>query len=490
MEKKFLLESVVDQVRLAVIEDGALTEMYLDRSGEEKLSGNLYLGRVQNVLPGMNAAFVDIGLEKNAFLYADDLPLNISDLPAQFKEARIERMVRPGQEILVQVIKEPGGTKGARISSHITLPGRTTVLLPTVQYAGVSKKIEDTEERERLYAIAKRISESTGMGVIARTAAVGEDESTLRSDCERTCALWREIDRRARRTKAPKRMDFSNNLVVKMVRDILNEEVFCIEVDGSDLLEKTRQALSAFAPKYMPLLHLHDSQTPLFDLYRVDTQMDRAMNRLIRLKSGGTLVIDETEALTVIDVNTGKFVGKKSLNDTVFKLNCEAAEEIARLIRLRDVGGIIIIDFIDMNTDAQREALLQLLREKLKSDRNRTNVVGFTGLGLVEMTRKKVRPSIAKQLMHTCPACDGSGLEESYETTARKAIRMLWTRARLTSQGSYHIEAAPKIASRIRAIGVPNGICVYLSACENIPEGFRISPADEKAIRGKAIRLK
>ena len=490
MEKKFLLESVMDQTRLAVIEDGVLTEMYLDAPGDEKLTGNLYLGRVQNILPGMNAAFVDIGLEKNAFLYAGDLPAEVSDLASQFSDMRIERMIRPGQEILVQVIKEPGGTKGARISSHLTLPGRSTVLLPTVRYAGVSKKIEDPAERERLYGIAQRLSENLGMGVIVRTAAVGEDESTIQRDCERVCAVWKEIERRGKCTKAPKRMDFANGPVVKMVRDMLNEDVSCIEVDGNTLFESTKQAISALAPEFMSLLHLHDSQTPLFDLYRVDTQMDRAMDRLIRLKSGGTLVVDETEALTVIDVNTGKFVGKKSLDDTVFKLNCEAAEEIARLIRLRDIGGIVIIDFIDMHTDAQREALLQLLREKLKSDRNRTNVVGFTGLGLVEMTRKKVRPPMTKQLMHPCAACKGSGLTESYETIARKAIRMLWTRARTGAQGTYLLETLPQVASRIRAIGVPDGMRVYLSACENLPEEFRISPADEKNIPEKAIRLK
>lgn len=491
MEKRYLLESVMGETRLAVLEDGKLCEMHLDRPGEEKLTGSLYLGRVQNILPGMNAAFVDIGLEKNAFLYAGDIPLDSPEIAARVKETRIERMIRPGQEILVQVIKEPGGTKGCRISSHITIPGRSTVLLPTMSYAGVSKKIADPEERERLYVIARRISEETGMGMIARTAAEGADEETLRRDYDRTRALWREIDARARCARAPKKIDSGGSLPMRMARDMLDESVCAIEVDGEGLFEETRRYVHALAPQYENALRLHTSETPLFDLYRVDGQMERAMSRLIRMKSGGTLVVDETEALTVIDVNTGKFVGKKSLDDTIFKLNCEAAAEIARLIRLRDVGGIIVIDFIDMILPEQREALLNLLREKMKEDRNRTNVVGFTGLGLVEMTRKKVRPPVMKQLMHQCPTCMGAGIVESHETTARRAIRLLWTRARQGGEGAYLIEAAPPVAGWIQKIGVPDGVRAYLMKMEQPPEGgFRLSPADERAISGKAIRLK
>lgn len=491
MVKRILLETVADETRLAVMEDGALCELHLDRPGEEKRTGNLYLGRVQNILPGMNAAFVDIGLDKNAFLYAGDIPLNSPELAARVKETRIERMIRPGQEILVQVIKEPGGTKGCRISSHITIPGRTTVLLPTVCYAGVSKKIAEPGERERLYAIARKLSEESGMGVIARTAAEGADEETLKRDYASACALWREIDARARCARAPRRIDSGGSLSLRAARDMLDESVCAIEVDGQTLFEETRRYIRALAPDYERLLRLHASETPLFDLYRVDAQMDRAMSRMVRLKSGGTLVVDETEALAVIDVNTGKYVGKKSLDDTIFKLNCEAAEEIARLIRLRDIGGIIIIDFIDMSSSEQREELLSLLREKLKADRNRTNVIGFTGLGLVEMTRKKVRPPITKQLMHLCPACMGAGMVESHETTARRAIRQLWTRARQGRQGAYLIEAAPPVAGWIRKIGAPDGICAYVISDERLPENeFRLSPADERAIQAKAIRLK
>ena len=283
MVKRILLETVADETRLAVMEDGALCELHLDRPGEEKRTGNLYLGRVQNILPGMNAAFVDIGLDKNAFLYAGDIPLDSPELAARVKETRIERMIRPGQEILVQVIKEPGGTKGCRISSHITIPGRTTVLLPTVCYAGVSKKIAEPGERERLYAIARKLSEESGMGVIARTAAEGADEETLKRDYASACALWREIDARARCARAPRRIDSGGSLSLRAARDMLDESVCAIEVDGQTLFEETRRYIRALAPDYERLLRLHASETPLFDLYRVDAQMDRAMSRMVRL---------------------------------------------------------------------------------------------------------------------------------------------------------------------------------------------------------------
>ena len=401
MEKRYLLESVMGETRLAVLEDGKLCEMHLDRPGEEKLTGSLYLGRVQNILPGMNAAFVDIGLEKNAFLYAGDIPLDSPEIAARVKETRIERMIRPGQEILVQVIKEPGGTKGCRISSHITIPGRSTVLLPTMSYAGVSKKIADPEERERLYAIARRISEENGMGMIARTAAEGADEETLRRDYDRTRALWREIDARARCARAPKKIDSGGSLPMRMARDMLDESVCAIEVDGEGLLEETRRYVHALAPQYENALRLHTSETPLFDLYRVDGQMERAMSRLIRMKSGGTLVVDETEALTVIDVNTGKFDGNKKQQDTFLKINREAAREIAREIRLRNLSGIIVVDFINMESAGNRKLLMEEFSSWLKLDPVKTTLVDMTALELVEITRKKLRKPLLDQFLAT-----------------------------------------------------------------------------------------
>ncbi len=483
MDKKFLMETVQGQTRLALIEDGALCELYYERPGGEKLSGNLYLGRVQNILPGMNAAFVDIGEEKNAFLYAGDVPTESQELSDRLGRMRIEQLIRPGQEILVQVTKEPGGTKGCRVSRHVTVPGRMTVLLPTVQYAGVSRKIVDPAERDRLHGIAEGLVEDSGMGIIIRTVAQGASESELSEDYRAACMLWEEIAQRAKHAKAPKLIHSDGNLTLRLVRDLLDESVTEVYTDGEVLYREALHFAEMLATEQRDKIILHDGETPLFDIYRVDAQADKAMNRHIWLKSGGSIVIDETEAMTVVDVNTGKYVGRKSFDETVFKLNCEAAREIARLIRLRDIGGIIIIDFIDMQRAEDRDALLKLLRELTASDRNRTNVLGFTGLGLIEMTRKKVRRPITKQLMHMCPSCSGQGLVPSYETTARRILRELWVRNRASKQGALLVEASAPVAGWLLTLGAPEGMKVYAAARQDLPEQeYRILPADERAL--------
>ncbi|MBQ9952042.1 MAG: Rne/Rng family ribonuclease [Clostridia bacterium] len=494
MKKEYLLETVRGQTRLAVIEDGALCELYYERPGSEKLSGNLYLGRVQNILPGMNAAFVDIGQEKNAFLYAGDIPVDTreeQELASRMKEARIEKMIRPGQEILVQVIKEPGGTKGCRISSHVTVPGRMTVLLPSVSYVGISKKIEDPAERSRLHAIASGLIGDSGMGVIVRTAAEGADEEALRADYHSACELWKAISQKAKFVKAPKLIHSDGSLALRVVRDMLDETADSVRVDDHALFEEVSRYAQMLAPEYADRISEHKGSTPLFDIHRVDVQADKRMGRHVWLKSGGSLVIDETEALTVIDVNTGKFVGNKSFDETVFRLNCEAAQEIARLLRLRDIGGIIVIDFIDMDVPEHREQLLSLLRELMAGDRNRTNVVGFTGLGLVEMTRKKVRRPVTKQLMHICSDCGGRGMVPSYETTARRIVRELWVRARQGEEGTYLVEAIEPVAGWLSTIGSPEGMRVYARVNPELKaDEYTISPVGEKDLPAGSKLLK
>jgi len=493
MKREYLLETVRGQTRLAVIEDGALCELYYERPGSEKLSGNLYLGRVQNILPGMNAAFVDIGQDKNAFLYAGDIPVDTreeQELASRMKDARIERMIRPGQEILVQVIKEPGGTKGCRISSHVTVPGRMTVLLPSVSYVGISKKIVDPDERDRLHAIASGMI-GEGMGIIVRTAAEGMSEEALREDYRAACELWKAIEQRAKISKAPKLIHSDGSLALRVVRDMLDEETDAVRVDDPALYDKVMGYAKLLAPALADRIHEHKGDTPLFDIHRVDTQADKRMGRHVWLKSGGSLVIDETEALTVIDVNTGKFVGNKSFDETVFKLNCEAAREIARLLRLRDIGGIIVIDFIDMDSQAHRDALIELLRELMTGDRNRTNVVGFTGLGLVEMTRKKVRRPITKQLMHICSDCSGVGYVPSYETTARRIVRELWVRGRQGSMGMLLVRADENVVGWLKTIGAPEGMRVFACADASLPANeYSISPAGEKDLPSGSKLLK
>lgn len=494
MNQTFLVESVMGQNRLAVIEDGTLQEIYYERPGQEKLAGNIYVGRVENVLQGMNAAFVDIGLEKNGFLYAGDIQIDTRGekaLSDTLGQVRIEKMVRPGQEILVQVVKEPGGTKGPRLSSHITLPGRLMVLLPTVAYVGVSRKIDNDNRRQALKAIGQKITSGQSMGVILRTAAETADEEMILREYESLVKLWQTLETRGKHSKAPRLIHWDGCLALRAVRDMLNGDTERIITDDPDMFETLKGYGEMFAPEWLSNIHLHNGETPIFDIYRVDAQADKCAGRHVWLKSGGSLVIEETEALTVIDVNTGKFTGKKSLSETIFKINCEAADEIMRQIRLRDIGGIIIVDFIDMARAGEKQALLDILKELAKNDRNRTVVGSITPLGLVEMTRKKVRRTMTKQLMHICSHCGGNGVVPSYETTARKIIRQMWKKNRAGENGTVLIEAAEPVIGWVKTIRVPEGMTAYTLADPSIPEWeYRIGPVDEARLPANAKILK
>ena len=466
--RELALERVQDQTRLAVLEGGRLCEIYYERDSRSKLAGNIYAGRVQNVLPGMNAAFVDIGLNKNGFLHAGDIGIDLRDqqeLRSQLEGARIERMLRPGQMIVVQVVKEPGGGKGPRLSGNLSLPGRLTVLLPTIRYAGVSRKIAEGGERDRLFAIARELSAESGAGVIIRTAGEGADASQLRADYARLLQDWKRIETEAAHSATPRLIQPDGDLVLQAVRDMLDEDVLKVRTDDPGIYERLRTCALALTPTLTERIALSKGSAPLFDLLKIDHQLETAFGRRVYLKSGGTLVIDETEALTVIDVNTAKFTGKQSLEDTIFRLNCEAATEIARQLRLRDLGGIIIVDFIDMAAPEAREKLLEALRGALAGDRNRTNVLGMTQLGLVEMTRKKVRRPLSKQLMRDCSACLGTGREWTYESVAYRAVREIWRRRRMGDDTAYRIETGEQTAAWIGRIGLPEGAPVRVCVC-------------------------
>ncbi|MEE1200946.1 MAG: Rne/Rng family ribonuclease [Christensenellales bacterium] len=492
MSLKFLMEKMAGQSRLAVLEDNRLSELYYDRPDCEQLTGNIYLGRVQNILPGMNAAFVDIGLEKNAFLYAGDVPSNVRGEPEfsdEIKNISIQHLLRPGQELLVQVIKEPGGSKGCRVSSYVSLPGRMCVLLPTVKYTGVSRKITDECERDRLYSIACRLSGDRGM--IVRTAAEGVDEEALQSDFHSVLQLWTEIERSAGIASAPSLVYSDSCLALKLVRDMLDHRADSVQIDDAELYEKVRRYAGLLAPELSDHITFYQGKMPLFDLYRIDRELEKAMSRRVWLKSGGYLVIDENEALTVFDVNTGKFTGDKRLDDTIYRMNCEAADEIARLIRLRDLGGIIIIDYIDMASKSQQEALVEKMRQLMSVDRNRTNVVGFSELGLMELTRKKQRRPLSKQLMHDCSVCGGQGFVPSNETTAWKVIREIWTMQRSTGVQKLLAEVSRPVFDRLCVMQSPDGMTVYICVNNELKFGeYRFSPADIRALPKDAKRLK
>ncbi|MUT64533.1 Rne/Rng family ribonuclease [Paenibacillus sp. NEAU-GSW1] len=396
-------------LQTAVLEDGRLTQFYMERSENSGLVGNVYKGRVVNVLPGMQAAFVDIGLSKNAFLYIDDLlHPHLEKQPAQ--KPAIQQLVRVGQELIVQVMKEPLGGKGARVTTHYSLPGRWLVYMPVAGYVGVSKKVSTEGERIRLRSIGEKLLLHEE-GIIMRTAAEGETEQALSADVNQLRERWRDIAERAAEASSPAELHREAGLMRRVVRDAMTLDFDEIWIDDASRYEEAKRLLGEMMPQLERKLQLYERSgvKPLFEAYGVTEQANAAFQRRIRLASGGLLIWEETEALTVIDVNTGKYTGDSDLEATIFKTNLEAADEIARLLAVRDVGGIIIIDFIDMEDEPNRERIMARMIESAKRDRTKCAVLGWTRLGLLEITRKKARENAVQQLTEKCEHCGGIG---------------------------------------------------------------------------------
>jgi ribonuclease G len=405
------------------------------------LVGSVHRGKVIRVLPGMQAAFVDIGLEKAAFLYVGDIredldesfadpdretPLVSDDEQEQINETPktpIQDLLKEGQYILVQVAKDPIGTKGARLTTHISLPGRFVVYLPTVRHLGISRRIETEAERDRLRDLVTKINPSGG--VIVRTAGEAASEESLKSDIDYLDRLGKEIFKNYEKKKGTGLIHQEIDVELRALRDLMNEDVASVWVDDAEVHKRVTKFVSQLMPKYKQNVVLYEDKKPLFDLYEIDLEISRSMDRKIWLKSGGYIVIDEAEALVVIDVNTGKFVGKRDLEDTILKTNLEAVKEIAHQLRIRNCGGIIIIDLIDMEKESHKEKVLSLLGEELQKDRARTNIVSMSPLGLVEMTRKRIRPSLIKTLCEPCSYCDGKGFNKRKSTIANEIFREL-----------------------------------------------------------------
>lgn len=411
--KQMLVHGHRNMLQTAILEEGKLVEFYMEKADEARqLVGSIFKGRVVNVLPGMQAAFVDIGLPKNAFLYIDDVLHPHLEQRHSGEKPAISKLLKAGQEIVVQVMKEPLGTKGARVTTHFSLPGRFLVYMPQAAYVGVSKKVRTEAERARLRSIGETIRHPEE-GIIMRTAAEAENVEALQADVRFLRGLWREISGRAGGAPAPAELHRGADLAQRLVRDFLTAEMDEVWIDDADNFAGTEALMLRMAPSMRSRLRLYkpmeEGGLPLFDRYQVSGQLKRAFERRIRLGSGGDLVWDQTEALTVVDVNTGKFVGTSDLEDTVFTTNMEAAEQIARLLRLRDVGGIVIIDFIDMEREEHREKIMQRLEWLVRRDRTKCQIVGWTRLGLLELTRKKVREHAMSQLQMTCPVCKGTG---------------------------------------------------------------------------------
>jgi ribonuclease G len=477
MEKEIVLSFDGAEPRVAIFEDGRLVEVYIERPLSQRIVGNVYKGRVQNVLPGMQAAFVDIGLERNAFLFVDDAyppaaeGSEVSEVAEDLidaadgagatrtgqRKASIKDLVREGQEVMVQIAKEPIGTKGARVTRHVTLPGRYLVLMPTVDYVGVSRRIADEAERERLKDIAQRVR-GRGLGFIVRTVAEGRSEEEIRQDAEALRRAWTSLRSRSGKAKAPALLYKDLGLVQRIMRDQLTPDVRRILIDSAEEYARLQEYLEGFAPEGKPLVTLYTAGGPgLFAARGVDEEIERALGRRVWLPSGGYLVIDQMEALTAIDVNTGKFTGSTDLADTVFRTNLEACSEIARQIRLRDIGGIIIVDFIDMEVLEHRRRVVAALEEACRPDHSRPVVLGLTQLGLVEMTRKKGRQSLRDLLTRPCPYCDGRGRvlsEESASRRVRAEIRRIL--AGNPAAEAILVEVHPSVAALLIGAGGAN----------------------------------
>ena len=416
--KSILVNSIPEETRMALVVDGRLQMLEAERADHLHLVGNFYKGKVQNVLPGMQAAFVDIGWEKNAFLYLGD------DLPKEAQQSLGKTKVHVGQSLLVQIVKDAIGTKGPRATTHLSLPGRNLVLMPTAAYIGLSKRIEDAGERRRLHEVAERICPE-GMGLIVRTVAADQPEEVLTAEAQYLSRLWSSIQAKAKVCSAPALLYRDAELMVRIVRDSFTKDIDELVLDDETLYQRVVELTEYISPGLVDRIRLFREKTPIFQSYHVEEEIQKLGAREIELPSGGFLVLDKTEALTVIDVNTGKYVGQANLADTVFRTNLEAAEEILRQLRLRDIGGIILVDFIDMEQVSRRQELLSYLREQVRTDRTKTNIVDITALGLVEITRKKTRENFESMFYSPCPSCQGRGTVESPETVSIRICREL-----------------------------------------------------------------
>ena len=449
MTEEILVNITPQETRVAVLAAGQVQELVVERAASRGLVGNIYMGRVARVLPGMQSAFVEIGLERAAFLHVADIwehrKANGENEKTEVGKP-IEKILAEGQPVLAQVLKDPIGTKGARLSTQLSVAGRLLVYLPQDPHIGISQRIEDEAGRAALREKLKELipADEKG-GFILRTLAEGASDGELRADIEYLCNLWRDIRERSLGAQPPKLVYQDLSLAQRVLRDMVSDSTSAVRVDSRE----NHQKLDAFAQAYMPRLRgkleHYTGERPLFDLHNVEQEIEKALSRRVDLKSGGTLIIDQTEAMTTIDVNTGGFVGQRNFDDTVFKNNLEAAQAIARQLRLRNLGGIIVVDFIDMESEQHRAAVLEEFRRALARDRTRMTVSGFTALGLVEMTRKRTRESLAHVLCEPCAACAGRGQVKTARTLCYEILREILREARAFNAREFRVLASQAV---------------------------------------------
>ncbi|KAF1710365.1 ribonuclease G [Pseudoxanthomonas kalamensis DSM 18571] len=454
MSEEILVNVTPRETRVAVVENGMLQELHIERGWRRGVVGNIYRGKVQRVMPGMQAAFVDVGLERAAFLHANDI---VRPLQAEAAEAvteppavSITELLREGQDVVVQVVKDPIGSKGARLTTQISIPSRYLVLMPQSASIGISARIEDEGERQRLKTLVGGLSElHGGHGYIVRTNAESQPEEALADDIAYLSRVWNIVGKRGREAPPQTCIYEDLSLPLRAVRDLIRKDVEKVRVDSRETYER----LQAFVAKYMPVLaeriELYTGDRPIFDLYGVEDEIGRALDKQVPLKSGGYLVIDQTEAMTTIDVNTGSFLGQRNLEETVYRTNLEAAQAVARQLRLRNLGGIIIIDFIDMDDPEHRRQVLRTLEKGLARDHAKTTVYDFSPLGLVEMTRKRTVESLERQLSEPCPECGGRGSIKTAETVTYEVFREITRATRQFEAARLLVIASPKVVARI-----------------------------------------
>jgi len=513
LKKEIFINVGATEERIALLEDGQLVELDLERPDTARTVGNVYKGRIKTVLPGMQAAFVDIGMEVSAFLHVSDVSARMEDLTAaldvEFEdegngelsgtegrkqenrasgekakaagsktgESRpIEDRLERGQDIMVQVTKEPIGTKGPRLTTEVSLPGRFLVLLTADTKVGISRKISDRRERVRLHKIIRNVKPK-GLGVILRTECESKDQKTIQEDLKRQVQLWEEIQRNYSSTAAPSTLHAESGFATSVIRDVFGADVSRLTVDNKKTYDQIRDYLKDVAPQLKDRVHLYRGREPIFDRYGIESEIKKTLDRKVWLKRGGNIAIEHTEGMVCIDVNTGRYVGKKDQAQTILRTNIEAAKEVARQLRLRDIGGIVVIDFIDMDDPNHQRQVLGELRVEMKRSRAKFNISDFSEFGLVEMTRQRVRPSLYHALSEVCPTCEGSGLVLSRETLTTK-IERWFQRARVGSRDrKFRLEVNPVVAEhlledkerRLRAIRDKSRLRVQLMENEQLP---------------------
>jgi ribonuclease G len=470
MAKEMVFNCTDYETRIAVLENGLLSNIYIERTAESGIVGNIYVGKVVRVLPGIQAAFVDIGLDRTAFLYVADITPDYTEFEYLMVEAdengaeetidlnferkpykkeytyHIEEIIMEGQDILVQVSKEPLGSKGARLTTNISLPGRNLVFMPTVNHIGISRRISDETERKRLREAIEKLRPEK-QGFIARTVSEGKSEEELRADVEYLTRLWDSIQRKKDKIGVPGLVHREIGITLRAIRDIYTADVSRIVVDSPKEAQRIVEFMGTFMPKAHYYLERYDKQEPIFDFFGVELDISKALNRKVWLKSGGYIVIETTEALSAIDVNTGKYVGKRNLEETILNTNLEAVKELSYQVRLRNIGGIIIIDFIDMENETHREKVFNALKEEMQKDKCKTNILKISELGLIEMTRQRNGKNIDRILCDVCPYCEGKGLIKSKTSVCYEIFREIEREGLRTSAQSICILANSEIAN-------------------------------------------